>query len=152
MNGEGDGILVNAICPGWVETDMAKDSIQRMAEAQGISYAESHAQQCAVLPTGKMSSPEEMAEAVAWLMSPGQTGMTGQGVDVNNELDVMKNGKQILGHHRRALFGNVCRAGREISRWSAEDAMVARIRQAMCWERVNVWRICGSCARTSVPD
>ena len=80
----GDGILVNAICPGWVETDMAKDSIQRMAEAQGISYAESHAQQCAVLPTGKMSSPEEMAEAVAWLMSPGQTGMTGQGVDVNN--------------------------------------------------------------------
>jgi NAD(P)-dependent dehydrogenase (short-subunit alcohol dehydrogenase family) len=36
------------------------------------------------LPTGKMSSPEEMAEAVAWLMSPAQTGMTGQAVDVNN--------------------------------------------------------------------
>ena len=80
----GDGILVNAICPGWVETEMAKDSIQRMADAQGLSYAESHAQQCALLPTGKMSSPEEMADAVAWLMSPGQTGMTGQGVDVNN--------------------------------------------------------------------
>ena len=79
-----DGILVNAICPGWVETDMAKESIERMAEAQGMSYAECHAQQCALLPTGKMSTPEEMAEAVAWLMSPGQTGMTGQGVDVNN--------------------------------------------------------------------
>ena len=80
----GEGILVNAICPGWVETDMARESIQRLAEAQGISYAECHAQQCAVLPTGKMSSPEEMAEAVAWLMSPTQTGMTGQAVDVNN--------------------------------------------------------------------
>ena len=80
----GDGILVNAICPGWVETDMARESIQRMADAQGMSYADCHAQQCAVLPTGKMSSPEEMAEAVVWLMSPRQTGMTGQGVDVNN--------------------------------------------------------------------
>ena len=79
-----EGILVNAICPGWVETDMARESIERMAEAQGMSYAECHAQQCAVLPTGKMSTPEEMADAVVWLMSPGQTGMTGQGVDVNN--------------------------------------------------------------------
>ena len=79
-----EGILVNAICPGWVETDMARESIERMAEAQGMTYAECHAQQCAVLPTGKMSTPEEMAEAVVWLMSPGQTGMTGQGVDVNN--------------------------------------------------------------------
>jgi len=80
----GDGILVNAICPGWVETEMARESIQRMADAQGISYADCHAQQCAVLPTGKMSSPEEMADAVVWLMSTRQTGMTGQGVDVNN--------------------------------------------------------------------
>ena len=80
----GDGILVNAICPGWVETEMARESIQRMADAQGMSYEDCHAQQCSVLPTGKMSSPEEMAEAVVWLMSPGQTGMTGQGVDVNN--------------------------------------------------------------------
>ncbi len=80
----GDGILVNAICPGWVETKMARESIQRMADAQGISYEDCHAQQCAVLPTGRMSSPNEMAEAVVWLMSPGQTGMTGQGVDVNN--------------------------------------------------------------------
>ena len=80
----GEGNLVNAICPGWVETDMARESIQRMAEAQGITYEECHAQQCALLPTGKMSSPEEMAEAVAWLMSSSQTGMTGQAVDVNN--------------------------------------------------------------------
>ena len=79
-----EGVLVNAICPGWVETDMARESIERMAQAQDMTYAECHAQQCALLPTGKMSTPEEMAEAVAWLMSPGQTGMTGQGVDVNN--------------------------------------------------------------------
>ena len=78
------GILVNAVCPGWVETDMARDSIQRMADAQGMTYEDCHAQQCVVLPTGRMSTPEEMADTVAWMMSPAQRGMTGQGLDVNN--------------------------------------------------------------------
>lgn len=80
----GDGILVNAICPGWVETDMAKDSIQRMAVAQGISYEACHAEQCAVLPTGRMSQPEDVAGFVSWLMSSEQRGITGQGLDLNN--------------------------------------------------------------------
>lgn len=79
-----DGILVNAVCPGWVETAMARDSIQRMADAQGISYEACHAQQCAVLPTGRMSTPEEVADFVAWLISEEQKGITGQGLDVNN--------------------------------------------------------------------
>ena len=79
-----DGILINAICPGWVETAMAKDSIQRMADAQGISYEASHAEQCAVLPTGRMSQPEDVAGFVSWLMSPEQRGITGQGLDLNN--------------------------------------------------------------------
>ncbi len=80
----GDGILVNAICPGWVETDMARDSIQRMAMAQEMTYDECHAQQCAMLPTGRMSEPEEVANFVAWLMSDEQRGITGQGLDINN--------------------------------------------------------------------
>jgi NAD(P)-dependent dehydrogenase (short-subunit alcohol dehydrogenase family) len=79
-----DGILVNAICPGWVETAMARDSIQRMADAQGLSYEACHAQQCALLPTGRMSQPEEVADFVAWLMSDEQKGITGQGLDLNN--------------------------------------------------------------------
>jgi len=79
-----DGILVNAVCPGWVETAMARDSIQRMADAQGISYEACHAQQCAVLPTGRMSTPEEVADFVAWLISEEQKGITGQGLDLNN--------------------------------------------------------------------
>jgi NAD(P)-dependent dehydrogenase (short-subunit alcohol dehydrogenase family) len=80
----GDGILVNAICPGWVETDMAQESIQRMADGQGMSYEECHSQQCALLPTGRMSQPSEVANFVSWLMSPEQQGFTGQGLDLNN--------------------------------------------------------------------
>jgi NAD(P)-dependent dehydrogenase (short-subunit alcohol dehydrogenase family) len=80
----GSGILVNAICPGWVETAMAQESIQRMADAQEMSYDECHAQQCAILPTGRMSQPSEVADFVAWLMSEEQRGITGQGLDLNN--------------------------------------------------------------------
>lgn len=80
----GDGVLVNAVCPGWVETDMARESIQRMADAQGMTYEACHAQQCAMLPTGRMSQPEEVADFVAWLMSSEQRGITGQGLDLNN--------------------------------------------------------------------
>ena len=79
-----DGILVNALCPGWVETEMARESIQRMADSQGLSFAECMAQQCAMLPTGRMSSPEDMADVVLWMVSEKQKSMTGQGLDVNN--------------------------------------------------------------------
>ena len=74
---------------------MARESIERMAEAQGMTYGECHAQQCALLPTGKMSTPEEMAEAVAWLMSPGQNrdDRAGRGRE-QRKLDGMKNSEK----------------------------------------------------------
>jgi len=55
-----------------------------MADSQGLTYAECHAQQCAILPTGRMSSPEDMADVVLWMVSEQQNSMTGQGLDVNN--------------------------------------------------------------------
>lgn len=79
-----DGVLVNAICPGWVETQMARDSIQAMADQAGRSYEEELAVQSAILPTGRISQPEEVAELVVWLMSDAQRSITGQGIDINN--------------------------------------------------------------------
>jgi NAD(P)-dependent dehydrogenase (short-subunit alcohol dehydrogenase family) len=79
-----EGILVNAICPGWVETDMARESLAHMAKAQGKSYAACCKEQCAILPSGRMSEPEEIAATVAWLMSGEQRSITGQALDINN--------------------------------------------------------------------
>jgi len=87
-----DGVQVNAICPGWVETEMARNSIQAMADAQGISYEESKAQQEAILPAGRVSSPEEMAQWVDFLFSGLGEGeevarietFTGQALDINS--------------------------------------------------------------------
>jgi len=87
-----EGIMVNALCPGWVETEMAQHSIQAMADAQGISFEESKAQQEALLPARRVSAPEEMAQWVDFLFSGLEEGatkarvetFTGQGLDVNS--------------------------------------------------------------------
>ena len=76
-------ILVNAICPGWVDTQMARDGIHGMAQAMGLSYEDAHAQAMSLVPMGRMSKPEEIAGLVAWLCSKDSMGMTGQALDMN---------------------------------------------------------------------
>jgi len=77
------GILVNAVCPGWVDTDMAWEGIDGMASAMGVSRDEAHRIAMEPVPLGRMSAPAEIAKAVSWLMSPGASSVTGQGIDVN---------------------------------------------------------------------
>lgn len=79
-----DKILVNAICPGWVETEMAKAGIQKLADREGVEYEESFAQQMSYVPLNRISQPEEIAALVKFLMGGAQTSMTGQGIDINN--------------------------------------------------------------------
>lgn len=77
-------ILVNALCPGWVETEMAKAGIQNLADRGGSSYANEFDRQMSFVPLGRISQPEEIAEMVAFLFSNRQTSLTGQGIDINN--------------------------------------------------------------------
>lgn len=80
----GDGILVNAICPGWVETDMAKDSIERIARDVDRPYPEIFQAQLDAVPLKKMSNPSEIGALVKFLMTNEQTSITGQAFDINN--------------------------------------------------------------------
>lgn len=79
-----DNILVNALCPGWVETEMAKAGIQKLADRTAQSYHESYSEQMGFVPLGRMSLPQEIANLVEFLFSGKQTSMTGQGIDINN--------------------------------------------------------------------
>jgi NAD(P)-dependent dehydrogenase (short-subunit alcohol dehydrogenase family) len=79
----GEHIRVNAICPGWVDTEMAREGIDGMAAGIGISHDEAYAIAMQQVPLGRMSEPEDIAGVVAWLMSPDARGVTGQGIDIN---------------------------------------------------------------------
>lgn len=77
-------ILVNALTPGWVETDMAKAGIQLLANRAGSSYEESFNEQMGYVPTGRISQPEEIAAFVEFMFSGLQNSITGQALDINN--------------------------------------------------------------------
>lgn len=78
-----DEVQVNAICPGWVATDMAREGIGLLAEALGISYDEAYDKAMSEVPLGRMSEPEDIAGTVAWLLSADARGVTGQAIDHN---------------------------------------------------------------------
>jgi len=69
------GITVNAVCPGWVDTDMAR---QRFAEL-GMTAE----QAAAGVPTGRIATPYEVAEMVAFLSRVGAGSVTGQALVVD---------------------------------------------------------------------
>lgn len=79
-----ENILVNALLPGWVNTQMAHDGIQGFADKLNISKEEAYNNAMQQVPLGKMSEPGEIAAMVAFLLDDAQTSITGQSLDINN--------------------------------------------------------------------
>lgn len=78
------GVRVNAICPGWVETDMAAARMREIAAEQGRPFADVRRELLASVPLQRISEPEEVAGLVLFLCSPDAAGLTGQALDPNN--------------------------------------------------------------------
>lgn len=79
----GDNIQVNAICPGWVDTEMAWSGLDGIAESTGTTREEAYRSAMGDVPLGRMSQPADIAGTVAWLLSPDARGVTGQAIDHN---------------------------------------------------------------------
>ena len=77
-------ILVNAICPGWVDTEMSSEGLSDIADHLKLSVEEVLKEQMKHVPLGKMSKPSEIAALVKFLLSNQQTSLTGQSLDINN--------------------------------------------------------------------
>ncbi|MFT4678099.1 MAG: NAD(P)-dependent dehydrogenase (short-subunit alcohol dehydrogenase family) [Flavobacteriales bacterium] len=80
----GDKIKVNAIAPGWIDTEMAREGIQKLADRSNDSFDEALAEQMGYVPAGKMGDPEEVARLVSFLMTNVETSFTGHTFDINN--------------------------------------------------------------------
>src|SRR6266404_6319846 len=78
-----DNVQVNAICPGWVDTDMAWQGLDLFAEEIGGTRDEAYERAMSEVPLRRMSQPEDIAGTVAWLLSADSRGVTGQSIDHN---------------------------------------------------------------------
>ena len=76
------GVTVNAICPGYTETELLSESVENIVDKTGVSEEEARAQLLESNPQGRFVSPEEVAEAATWLMSSNAGAITGQAIVV----------------------------------------------------------------------
>lgn len=77
-----DGITVNAICPGFTETDLLEDSIKNIMDTTGRDREAAEKSLKAVNPQRRFIQPEEIATTAAFLCAPGSESITGQSLAV----------------------------------------------------------------------
>lgn len=77
------GVTVNAVCPGYTETDIMRDSIANIVEKTGRTEQQARAEFTQVNPQGRLVQPDEVADTVAWLCGVGTDAVTGQAISVS---------------------------------------------------------------------
>jgi ketoreductase len=78
----GRGITVNAICPGWVETEMARQGIEESAASERITPEEFKKRAVEAVPIKRFLDADEVAELALYLASDKAAGITGQAINI----------------------------------------------------------------------
>jgi NAD(P)-dependent dehydrogenase (short-subunit alcohol dehydrogenase family) len=73
-------ITVNAVCPGYVDTDIVKEAIANIKSKTGRNDSEALAALVATNPQRRLIEPREVADTVMWLCRPGSESVTGQSI------------------------------------------------------------------------
>jgi NAD(P)-dependent dehydrogenase (short-subunit alcohol dehydrogenase family) len=78
----GKGVTVNAVCPGYTDTDLVSRSLDKITRTTGMDRDVALAELVKNNPQGRLITPEEVADAVMWLCGPGAASVTGQAIAV----------------------------------------------------------------------
>lgn len=76
-------VTVNAVCPGYTETDIVREAVTNIVAKTGKSANEARRALTARNPQGRLVQPSEVANAVLWLCLPGSEAVTGQTISVS---------------------------------------------------------------------
>jgi NAD(P)-dependent dehydrogenase (short-subunit alcohol dehydrogenase family) len=76
------GVTVNAVCPGFTDTPLVQSAIDNIVAKTGRGREEAKASLVRGNPQGRLVRPAEVADAVAWLASPGAAAVTGQAIAI----------------------------------------------------------------------
>jgi 3-hydroxybutyrate dehydrogenase len=76
------GVTVNAVCPGFTDTDLVAGSIDIIMKKTGRSHEQAVAELAKHNPQGRLITPAEVADAVLWLCGEGAGAITGQAIAV----------------------------------------------------------------------
>jgi NAD(P)-dependent dehydrogenase (short-subunit alcohol dehydrogenase family) len=76
------GVTVNAVCPGFTDTDIVKDAVANIVAKTGRTPEQAQADLVSRNPQKRLVRPEEVANVVAWLCLPGSEAITGQAIAV----------------------------------------------------------------------
>jgi NAD(P)-dependent dehydrogenase (short-subunit alcohol dehydrogenase family) len=75
-------ITVNAVCPGYTDTDIVREAANKISKVTGRTLEESVQAMVKTNPQGRLVRPEEVANTVVWLFLPGSESVTGQSIVV----------------------------------------------------------------------
>lgn len=76
------GITSNAVLPGWVRTEMAERSARQEAKDRDITTDQIWEERAALYPPGRVATPQEVAEVIAFLASEESSGVSGEAIRV----------------------------------------------------------------------
>jgi NAD(P)-dependent dehydrogenase (short-subunit alcohol dehydrogenase family) len=76
------GVTVNAVCPGFTDTPLLDEAVANIVRTTKLDAASARARLASGNPQGRFVTPEEVADAVLWLASPGAGAINGQAIPV----------------------------------------------------------------------
>jgi 3-hydroxybutyrate dehydrogenase len=76
-------VTVNALCPGFLDTEMTDRTVANITAKTGRSEAETRASLAAFSPQNRLIRPEEVTAAALWLCGPGSDAVNGQAIPID---------------------------------------------------------------------